>query len=60
MLHNSATEYSQISFRVSAMERENQHRFDPCVSIFYELSDSRKKVLQTPLPLSLISPLEVS
>ena len=50
----------KYSFRGSAMERENQHRFDPCESIFYELSDSRKKVLQTPLPLSLISPREVS
>ncbi len=50
----------KYSFRGSAMERENQHRFAPCESIFYELSDSRKKVFQTPLPLSLISPREVS
>ena len=46
---------------IPAMERENQSRFDP-YDIFttHELSDSRKNVLQTPLPLSLISPREVS
>jgi|Marorgknorr_s2lv_1036017.scaffolds.fasta_scaffold408167_1 hypothetical protein len=51
----------KYSFRVPAMERENQSRFDP-YDIFttHELSDSRKNVLQTPLPLSLISPREVS
>ena len=51
----------KYSFRVPAMDRENQSRFDP-YDIFttHELSDSRKNVLQTPLPLSLISPREVS
>ena len=51
----------KYSFRVPTMERENQSRFDP-YDIFttHELSDSRKNVLQTPLPLSLISPREVS
>ncbi len=51
----------KYSFRVPAMERENQSRFDP-YDIFttHELSESRKKVFQIPLPLSLISPREVS
>jgi len=46
---------------IPAMERDNQSRFDP-YDIFttHELSDSRKKVLQAPLPLSVISPREVS
>ena len=51
----------KYSFIVPAMERENQSRLDLCeIFITHELSDSRKKVLQAPLPLSLISPREVS